>query len=199
MGERTKKSFLSRYFIKILLVLIGYLATGIINAFASKINLWESLLNLPVKIYHIKIPDFFLVILIIAIFISLVFINKKFQGWSPKKIREMLAENKELKTKIEKTKEKEKLELNEEHYIILEALANSEDECKPKEFLYKTFFKKKFKEGKGRTIFNLAISELKRSNLIRLETETGSFYGFEEEVLYITGSGYACLRDRKDI
>jgi len=195
MGERIKKIFLSRLSISISGGLIAYFVGVIINASASKINLLDSLLNLPVKIYHIKIPDFFLVILIIAIFISLAFINKKFQGWSPKKIREMLAENEELKTEIEKTKEEEKLELNEEHYIILETLASSEDECEPKESLYETYFKKK-----GRAIFNLAISELKRSNLITLQKDVGAdFFELGVEILFITDSGYACLRNRKDI
>ena len=214
MGERKKKIFLSPFFISISGGLIAYFAGGIINAFASKINLWESLLNLPVKIYHIKIPYFFLVILIIAIFISLVFINKKFQGLSSKKIKEMLADNeritnhnksiiavnKELKTEIEKTKEEKKLELNEEHYIILEALASSKDGCDPIEFIYAIFFKKKFKREKGRIDFDLAIIELRRSNLITLGPGVIEDYGeSEEKVVCITDSGYACLRDRKDI
>jgi len=104
----------------------------------SKLKLFNVLFNL-------EIPDILLLILIIAIFISLVFINKKFQGLSPKKIKEMLADNeritnhnksiiesvnniiavnKKLKTEIEKTKEE-----------FLQMLTKSKNETKDEEKL----------------------------------------------------------------
>lgn len=97
MRERIKKIFSSRIFISVSGAIITYFILGIISSFAQKINLWESLFNLPVKIYHIKIPDFIILIFILIIVIWLILINKKFQGLSPKKFKEMLAENERIK------------------------------------------------------------------------------------------------------
>jgi len=104
----------------------------------SKLKLFNVLFNL-------EIPDILLLILIIAIFISLVFFNKKFQGLSPKKFKEILADNeritnhnksiiesvnniiavnKKLKTEIEKTKEE-----------FLQMLTKSKNETKDEEKL----------------------------------------------------------------
>jgi len=97
MGERIKKVFSGPFFITVSGGIFAIIIGGIILSFAEKINLWESLLNLPVKIYHIKIPDFIILIFLLIIVIWLILINKKFQGLSPKKFKEMLAENERIK------------------------------------------------------------------------------------------------------
>lgn len=82
--------------------IIAYLIIGAISAIAERTGLWQSLLDLPGKIYHMKIPDFILVVFIIAILIALVLMNKKFKGLSPKEFGEMKADNERMQKHNEK-------------------------------------------------------------------------------------------------
>ena len=92
------KKALSSKFIWGIYVPLGIMILGVIlDRSILQFNLWKLLANIGKGIYHIKIPDFFHVILLIAIFISLVFINKKYQGLSPNKFKEMLADNERIK------------------------------------------------------------------------------------------------------
>lgn len=181
----------------------------------SKLKLFNVLFNL-------EIPDILLLILIIGLIWWLISSYNKFkkglennigevrkdfenhEGGNvkfEKEMRENLAEiRKDLRKYFNQPKKNRMLRLNEEHYIILEALANSEDGCLLKQTLYLVFSKRKFKARKGRADFNLAISELKGSNLIEPKGDVLELLvdKSKEKTLCITDSGYACLRNRKD-
>ena len=211
MGERIKKVFSNRIFISVSGPILTYFIVGIINSFAEKINLWESLLNLPVKIYHIKIPDFIILIFVIIIVIWLILINKKFQGLSPKKFKEMLAENErikkhnesliksanniiavneELKTEIGKIgreikinkKEKLESESNEEILFVLKTLAENASRYTTRGGL-NVIYEKTF-EGKNQADFNIVLATLDASGQINISRPLDS-----DEIIRITDNG----------
>ena len=210
MGERIKKVFSNRIFISVSGPILTYFIVGIINSFAEKINLWESLLNLPVKIYHIKIPDFIILIFVLIIVIWLIFINKIFQGLSPKKFKEMLAENErikkynesliksanniiavneELKAEIgkeNKINKKEKLdhEPNEEIILVLKTLAGNASRYTTRGGL-NVVYKKTF-ERKSQADFNIVLSTLDASGQIKISRPPDS-----DEIIHITNNGLA--------
>lgn len=151
------KKALSSKFIWGIYVPFGTMILGfILDRSIPQFNLGKLLANIGKGIYHIKIPDFLHVILIIAIFISLVFINKKFQGLSPNKFKEMLAENERikkrneslmestnniiavnqgLKTEIEKIRRENKANIEKAKRELLQMSKESENETKKEEKL----------------------------------------------------------------
>lgn len=218
--------------------IIAYLIIGAISAIAERTNLWQSLLDLPGKIYRMKIPDFILVIFIIAILISLVLMNKKFKGLSPKEFREMKADNrrmqkhnegliksannviavneklegeigrlkhevsslkleikKEVKSDFEKLledfdsmvqpKKERKIEIKNEHIIILGKLADTSGSIEFEELfnVYRINFSQKEKRD-----FRIIINDLEENDLIDIaETyQDGTcFYRITREGLHI--------------
>ena len=162
MREIIKKVFSSRIFIQVLGGILTIFIIGIINSLAEKINLWKSLLNLPVKIYHIKIPDFIILIFVLIIVIWLILINNKFQGLSPKKFKEMLAE--------------------EEILLVLKTLAGNASRYAERGGL-NVVYDRAF-EGKTQADFNIVLSMLHASGQIKTSKPPNS-----DERIHITDSG----------
>ena len=157
----------------------GIMILGIIlDHSIPQFNLWKLLANIGKGIYHFKIPDFILAILIIAIILSLILINKKFQGLSPKKFKEM---------KAEKVK---KLEPNIEIIFILDVLANQSDRTLEQRYLWDKYLLK-FKEKK-QSDFQIILNELENHYLIE-ETECGEL---GEICWFITTIGLTYLKKK---
>lgn len=156
----SSKKLLWRVIVPSLIVIFGI----ILDRSIPQINFISPFLNLLVKIYHIKIPDFFLSILILAIIIWLIFISKRIKG--------------QLKDKI--------MELDEEHDFILSKLANEEDKTLQQEFLWH-LYSEKF-ENKERSDFNIIINELCKHNLAMLHEDYDEiFVEILEDGLYSLG------------
>ncbi len=94
--------------------------------------------------------------------------------------------------------EPEKIDLRDEHLVILDALADSENGCESRDNLFYNHFKKKYR-GARRADFNLIINELKRGRLIRRkEGDITDIFPDDENILCISDRGYSCLGGRKN-
>jgi len=69
-----------------------YLIIAAFRAINEKINFGNAILDLATKIYRVKIGDGILLIIIVAIIISLINMNKKFRRLTPDKFKEMKAD-----------------------------------------------------------------------------------------------------------
>lgn len=178
--------------------------TKIVEWFIPKLEIWKSI----IEFFSIMTaPDIVLLILILMnlIFLFLIYnrIKRKELPNAVEKIQEKL---KEIQNKKKSAAdfhhgsiEPEKIDLKDEHFIILDALADSKNGCEEKNMLFYNHFRKR--HGKARRAdFNLIISELKRGRLIgRKEGDMLDIFPDDETIVCISDRGYKSLRNRKKI
>lgn len=147
MIRRGIKNIIANKFIRWLFGLIGScFVIAIINAIVSKINLGESLINLPVKVFNLfiqfitlKTPIYiFLILIIIFILIS--------------KLRDR--------------------RLNKEHYFVLSKIANEDDRTFELRYI-KSLYEQEFPD-REQSDLQIILNELERRELI-YETECGDY------------------------
>lgn len=185
-------------------VLGALFLTKIVEWFIPKLEIWKSLIEF---FSTMTAHDIVLLILILMnlIFLFLIYnrIKRKELPNSVEKIQEKL---KEIQHKMKNVTdfrhgsiEPEKIDLREEHFTILDALADSQHGCEAKDNLFYNHFRKRY--GKARRAdFNLIISELKRGKLIRRkEDDILDIFPDDEKVVCISDRGYTSLRNRKKI
>jgi hypothetical protein len=160
--------------------IIGGVATGIIitvwNSITKNINLVRSFINIATNIYHIKIPEFYLIVLI-ALLLGWVFtLNKKINKTSKYKNAEKLEAKPE-------TLKHEKFMPNEEHLLILEQLANDEAEALSQDDLFRDYVNQ-FPRNE-RKHFKFILNDLEKNQMIRISSmiEGSIFYSVTSEGL----------------
>ncbi len=188
----------------ILAAIVGFFVTKILEWLIPKLEIWKSLIEF---FSTMTAPDIVLLILILMnlIFLFLIYnrVKRKELLNTIEKIQEKL---KEIQHKMKNVTdfrhgsiEPEKIDLKEEHFTILDALADSKNGCEEKDILFYNHFGKRYRKAR-RADFNLIISELKRGKLIRRkEDDILDIFPDDETIVCISDIGYTSLRNRKKI
>jgi hypothetical protein len=148
---------------------ILYILAAIWQAMKNRIDIGRSFISLAKKIYHINIPQFYLIVLILILVAGCLALNNK------------------IKTK-QKIINDEELVITNEHSRILEVLAESSSGGEDEEELFRIYLK--IFSGKTRKHYKIVLHDLYDEGLISISPDI-----YEQNICNITGEGLSLLKN----